>query len=414
MTVNIPNRTDGPWQFISATGKHYGLKINNYVDERRDPIKSTKAAIAYLSALYEEFNSWHLAVAGYNAGEGKIRKAIKKYNTNNFWEIAQQRYLRTETKLYVPKLIAAILISKEPEKYGFVDIDYDEPFEYETVEVPRWTTIRAVSVAIDMDFEELRNYNRELRRAITPPNKPMYTLKVPRGSKTIVQKNLPRVHAVMTTKYKTHTVKKGDTLTKICKKYSLNKTTLLKANDLRSATLKTGKRLRIPYRTTTYKLLSNTEMASRATPAEALPENLVLHTVLPGETISEISKRYGVPVHIIGGWNDLPNIHRIRAGQHLTLFLSDTDSSRTGSVAPPVATRQIVANTAKRAPSNDDQNDSQTRLTYYMVRGGDSLWTIAKRYNITPEKIRRWNQIKGDIIHPGRRLLLKIKIDADA
>ncbi len=420
LTAYSRARAVGPWQFMRATGRNYGLTINSYVDERRDPIKSTKAAVAYLSALFEEFNSWHLAVAGYNAGEGRIRKGIRKYKTNNFWELAQTKHLRLETKRYVPKLIAAILIAKEPHKYGFTDLAYEEPFTYETVDVPRWTTLRAVAVAIDMDFEELRNYNRQLRRAISPPDPATYTLRVPFGTAKLVEQNLPRVHAVMTTDYKTHTVRHGETLTGICKKYNLNKTTLLKANDLRSASLVSGKRLRIPFRTTSYKLLSENEVASKIGPASAIPENLVLHKVRPGETISEISKRYGAPPHMIAAWNDLESIHRIRAGQQLALFLSDTDtlppqpSYTEAEEEEPQKNFQVASNPAKTRPEYDeDSGESETRLTYYMVQGGDTLWTIAKRYNLTPEKIRRWNQIKGDLIFPGKRLLLKVKKDAD-
>ncbi|MBU0728832.1 MAG: LysM peptidoglycan-binding domain-containing protein [Proteobacteria bacterium] len=416
LTAYSRARAVGPWQFMRATGRKYGLTVNDFVDERRDPVKSSAAAIAYLSYLYEDFKSWHLAVAAYNAGEGKIRKAVRKYKTNNFWEIAQERYLRPETKLYVPKLIAAILIAKEPEKYGFTDIEYDEPFEYETVEVPRWTTIQAVSVAIDMDFEELRNYNRELRRAITPAEQKRYPLKVPIGTKELVEQNLPRVQAVMTTKYQTHKVLKGDTLTKICSKYNLNKTTLLKANDLQASQLIPGKNLRIPYRTTEYKLLSENEIASKIKPAEASPENLVLHKVRPGETISEISKRYGAPPYMIAAWNNLPSIHSIRAGQQLALYLTDEDKTLSPKAlsafeyTTPITT---VTTVAKRIPETETEENSDTQLTYYQVQGGDTLWTIAKRYNLTPDKIRRWNQIKGDTIYPGHRLLLKIKKDVD-
>lgn len=400
LTAYSRARAVGPWQFIRATGRNYGLTVNSYIDERRNPEKATKAAIAYLSDLYNEFGSWHLAVAGYNAGEGKIRRAIKRYKTDNFWELAKKRYLKLETKRYVPKLIAAIIIAKNPEKYGFTDINYQEPLSYETVGVPRWTSLRAVAIACNVEFEELHNLNRELRRRLTPPNYSTFPLKVPVGKKVLVAENLPRVQPIIKTKYKQHVVKPGETITKICRRYNLNKTTLLKANNLRTPQLTLGQPLRIPYQTTTYKLLAQKAVAGNSGPAGIAPTNLVLHKVQPGETVSEIATRYNVPLHMIAAWNDLKDLHRINAGQQLALYLQDAPHLS----AKSSQNMEIQPNPEKNTPS----------LTYYQVRGGDTLWSIAKKYQLTPKKIKSWNNIEGDIIYPGRRLLLKLAADIDA
>lgn len=376
----------GPWQFIRSTGRLYGLKINSYLDERRNPVKATHAAIAFLSDLYEQFGDWHLAVAAYNAGGRKISRGLKRYKCKNFWELAQKRYLKLETKRYVPKLIAAIIIAKDPEKYGFTHINYEPPLAYETVEVPRWTSLRAAAVACDTGFEELRNLNRELRKLITPPDYSSYPLKVPSGKKDIMANNLPKVHASITTGYKTHIVRKNETLTKICKKYNLNKTTLLKTNNLRKSKLEIGQRLRIPYQTTTYTLWDKNTPRPKGDDSQ-----LVLHKIRPGETITHISRRYDVPVHLIAGWNDLQDIHRIRAGQQIALYLSG--SGNTGfSISQSQVT--LPAEATASAP------------LYYRVRRGDSLWSIGRRFDINPESIRLWNNIKNNLIHPGTRLLL--------
>lgn len=199
----------GLWQFIKSTGKNYGLRIDSWVDERRDPEKSTRAAIAYLSFLYEEFDSWYLAVAAYNAGEGKIGRGIKKYKTRDFWKLASKKYLKLETKRYVPKLIAAIIISKEPEKYGFTGIDYQEPVFYDTISVPPMTDLNAVAVASNFNVKKIKKLNNELLKNYTPPGKRKYELRVPNGSYGTVAENLSRLHPVVTTDYKTHVVKKG-------------------------------------------------------------------------------------------------------------------------------------------------------------------------------------------------------------
>src|SRR3989338_4539642 len=138
-------RATGAWQFIYETGRRYGLKVDSWVDERRDPEKSTVAAAKYLKDLYDRFNNWYLAAAGYNAGEGKIGRAIRKYATEDFWEIAEQKYLKRETKDYVPKLIAAALIAKDPEKYGFTNLRYEEAISHDTVTLPSSTDLRVVA-----------------------------------------------------------------------------------------------------------------------------------------------------------------------------------------------------------------------------------------------------------------------------
>lgn len=253
-TVSSRASAVGTWQFMRATGQSYGLTVNNYVDERRDPVKSTKAAAAYLSNLYKQFDSWHLAVAAYNAGEGKIKRAMKQSDSDDFWEIAQSQYIYSETKLYVPQLIAAIMIAKDPEKYGFDGIDYDEPLDYETVHVPRGTPLKAVALACNLPDEEILALNRHLSRAITPPSEADYPLRVPPGKKDLVVRNLPRVRTVMVTEFNNHVVKRGETLTTISRKYKLSKTTLLKANNLDYERLSLGQHLRIPYQTTAYKL----------------------------------------------------------------------------------------------------------------------------------------------------------------
>lgn len=389
----------GPWQFMRRTGRAYKLSINNYVDERRDPIRSTKAAIRFLTDLNKEFDSWQLAVAAYNAGGGTIRRAIRKTGSRDFWQIIKGSHLKKETKYYVPKLIAAIIIAKDPESYGFKDITYDKPLSFATLPVPRWTSMQAVALAGDTPLEEIRNLNRQLRRSITPPGKNLYSIKVPAAKKELIAKNLPRVKATISTKYKTHVIKKGDSVSRICNKYNINKKTLLKANNLRSSVLIAGKRLRIPFRTTSYKLLDENMVIAGLGPAETLPENLIIHKIQPGETISELARRYNVPPQMIAAWNGLEDLGRIRAGQQLAFYLQNTAE---------------ISATSKRPKSAKGLSTAENPgLTYYHVLGGDTLWEIARKFQTTPAKIRRWNNIKGNKIYPGHRLLLKTaEIDA--
>ncbi|MFC1844484.1 LysM peptidoglycan-binding domain-containing protein [Thermodesulfobacteriota bacterium] len=467
----------GVWQFIKSTGRNYGLTINSYVDERRNPVKSTDAAVSYLGDLYNEFGSWYLAVAAYNAGEGKIRRAIKKYKTTDFWEIAQGKYLKLETKRYVPKLIAAIIIAREPEKYGFDKIAYASPMTYDEVEVPRWTSIKAVAMACDMEPEELKKYNNELRKEFTPPDRASYPFRVPQGKKAEVEEKLPRVQAIVSTGFKTHKVRQGETLNAICRKYGLTKTVVLKSNNLGASGLKSGQRLRIPYQTTAYEMLPEGSVARGYLAAASAGGNFVLHKIRPGETVSELARLYRVPIHLIATWNDLNDISRIRAGQQLVFYVqnkgtdvasisSDNNSSvkqftptrKKETVKKEVGVHEVrvkLAAVREELHNSGSENyyvvtngDSLWKIarkfnldikelrkinglatnvifpgdrllvaadskppgkeSYYHVRRGDSLWSIARSYNLSPEDIRRWNDLKNNVIHPGNRLRLMV------
>jgi len=421
-TARSRARAVGMWQFIRGTARSYGLKVDSYVDERRDPVKATEAAVEYLSDLYEEFGSWYLAVAGYNAGEGKIRRAVKKHESTNFWVMAQGRYLKLETKRYVPKLIAAIIIAKNPEQYGFSDVAYMAPLVYDTIETPRWTALKAVALACDVDVKVLQGFNRELLKSFTPPDSPAYLLKLPVGKKEMVEKNLPRVHAIVSTNYNTYVVRNGESLSSVCRKYGLTKTIILKANNLRSATLEPGQRLRIPYRTTKYELLPEGTVAPAFLAADGGGDNFILHKVQPGETVSEIALRYNVPAHLLAGWNDLKDISRIRAGQQLALYIRDNDDSRplavqaeaniasAGNNKPrEVETGKSRANGTVVSSAGQHAGAAGREMMHYIIRRGDSLWTIARKFDFTVEEIRIWNNLDNDRIHPGTSLLIAVE-----
>ena len=393
----------GLWQFMSGTGRDYGLSISRYVDERRDAEKSTKAAAAYLKCLYDEFGDWYLAVAAYNGGPGTLRKAIKKTKSRDFWKIAQSRSLRLETKRYVPKLIAAIMIAKEPEKYGFTDIVYEQPLTWEAIEVGPGLSMAAVATLTNSDQTDIKLLNQELRTSRTPMDRERYLVKIPSGTKMLAQSNLPRLHSVVQTEYKTHIVKKGETLTKICRRYNINTTTLLKVNTLTSRNLKPGTRLRIPYQNVAYRILPE-GMDARI----AAQDDLILHTVKRGETISKISGRYQVPAELIVAWNGLVNMHKISEGQQLALYMSSTSptarSLRPPSTAAKESSMLVLSDSRKQLVS---QNNQQNPYTWYMVRSGDSLWTISRKFNTSPDRIKRWNNLKSNLIHPGSKLKLK-------
>jgi membrane-bound lytic murein transglycosylase D len=181
----------GPWQFMKPTAKSYGLRVDNWVDERRDPDKSTMAAAQYLRDLYQLFGSWPLAMAAYNAGEGKVGRSMArlKAKDGDFWDLLDTKLLRAETKEYVPRFVAAAQIAKDPSRFGF-NILPQAPVEFDEVAVTRQVHLKAVAKAAGVTLEDIKNLNPELRREMTPPD-PVYILKVPLGTKTTMMANLP-------------------------------------------------------------------------------------------------------------------------------------------------------------------------------------------------------------------------------
>jgi peptidoglycan lytic transglycosylase D len=244
-------KATGPWQFMKGTAKVYGLRVDNYVDERRDPIKSTVAAARYLRDLYDLFGAWPLAMAAYNAGEGKVMRALHKARAESFSEISKTRLIRRETKEYVPRFMAATIIARNPDRYGFTQ-ESAEPHQFDEVIITRPVHFRAIANATGIPYEELRLFNPELRRDATPPGDESYHLKVPVGTKAKVEQLLDRIPTykfpqlpakaqfVAAGPSRWYKVRVGDTLGKVSKRFRIPVKTLKTKNSLSSPTIRPG------------------------------------------------------------------------------------------------------------------------------------------------------------------------------
>ena len=240
------SRASGPWQFIRGTGKRYGLKINWWVDERRDPVKSTRAAARYLKDLHEEFGSWSLALAAYNAGEGRIRRARRSTKAQDFWSVMRTMKIKPETRNYVPKFIAARLIALDPVAYGFTEVEYQEEFVYDEVSINFPMSLDVIATTAGCTVKEIKDLNPELRRWSTPPVE-SYRLKIPRGSSMTFAANLPKIPAAKRVTVKVHRVRSGDSVWTIAKRYGVPRSAIINYNKLgRRALIKPGQRLIIP------------------------------------------------------------------------------------------------------------------------------------------------------------------------
>ncbi len=322
------SRATGPWQFIKGTAKKYGLKIDNWVDERRDPIKSTVAAANYLKDLYELFGSWPLALASYNAGEGKVQRALVKTKGEDFWDLNNSRYLRRETRGYVPKFMAATIIAKNPQRYGF-SLEYDEPLQYEEVTVEGSVDLRVIAEAAGISFEDLKALNPELKREITPPTSPEYLLKLPKGTKETFLKqygDLPPDKKFRGTPYR---VKRGEALSNVAKKFGTSTLVLQAINHLgEGAVLHEGDSIYLPasvpaapvkakiVRTNKPALISSQQNSS-------LPSNgrKIIYEVKSGDTLWDIAKNFNIPINHLRRWNGLGRHSVIRPGDKLVLAI---------------------------------------------------------------------------------------------
>lgn len=239
----------GMWQFIRATAVRYGLRVDWWIDERRDPEKATRAAARYFKSLYGRFGSWYLAAAGYNAGEGRVARAVRRHNSTDFWKLARYRWpLRRETRNYVPKYLAAMLIAKDPGKYGF-DVSYHDPVDYDKVNVPQATDLRVIARAAGTTVSELRRLNPELLRWFTPPNHPDYQIKLPAGTAERYMENIEKVPSDERVKFLRHRVRRGDTLYTIARRYGAPLKHIIYLNDIkRPRLIRPGMVIMVPVR----------------------------------------------------------------------------------------------------------------------------------------------------------------------
>lgn len=321
----------GPWQFIAGTGKRYALRIDQWIDERRDPLKSTVAAALYLKELYSLFNkNWYLAAAGYNAGENKILRAMDMYNSTDFWELAEGSYLKRETKDYVPKLLAAAIIAKEPEKYGFADVAYLPPIEFDTVIIPSRTDLDLVARLAEVSPETIRDLNPGLRKWCTPPDYPQFELKLPKGKRDLflsAYKNIPvserYTERVVYTKYR---AKKGDSVASIARRFGADPREVTAINNLKHSRKLRGKLLKIPVNP----VCAPSLVADSATPPAKNKQHkqvVQYYTVKHGDTLTSVAKRFNVTTKLIAVWNNLRPKGVLMPGKKLIVAKSGAISS---------------------------------------------------------------------------------------
>jgi membrane-bound lytic murein transglycosylase D len=397
----------GYWQFIRGTGKRYGLDINPFVDERRDPVFATQAAAEYFKGLYSVFGSWYLAMASYNVGENRVKIEVMNHYTRDFWELARKRRLPKETINYVPKFIAAKLIAKEPAKYGFGEIDYLPPIEFDHISVTKPVNLRQMAEKLSLNYEDFKALNPKYKGEIAPVKGQELVLRIPPGTTeaALIAANESFVTQVQfiadTGDTQEYRIRRGDNLNSIARKYRTSVAYLRDLNDLpRRTRLKLGMKIYVPDRTPVKERSSSTTQvakksaapveATSSSAAEATPQQRVTvsadgnyYIVQSGDSLYTIAKKYSTSVAELQRLNKIRRGRMIKVGMKLKVPGPDTSSSA----------REVVKNKV------------------HVVRRGENLSAIAAKYNVEIGDIKSRNKIRNpSSLLVGARLVIPTEV----
>jgi membrane-bound lytic murein transglycosylase D len=380
--INSRVGAGGMWQFMRSTGGRYGLSSNTYIDERYDWQKSTQAAIIYLKELYDMFGSWPLAVSAYNMGEGGLERAIASNGGDrNLWRLIETppaaNRIRRETKKFYAKLLASSIVAQNPERYGFTRKPMPEE-RTTTIQVKGAYALDRIDEQVGLTPGTIASLNPQLIRRITPPMSSI-TLRVPADMRTQVASAIEGMEELQPS---THIVAKGETLSGIASMHRVSLRSLQDVNHIRTPrSLQIGQRLVIPGR------MASNSAGSGATTADG--DGRKVYTVARGDSLSRISSKFGTSVGQLQRWNGLGRSTQIHVGDRLFVNASTTRTAESEEVIEDVATL---------SPAD----------SIYVVRKGDSAYTIAKKHGVSTQSLLEWNGLtKRSILHVGD--VLKIR-----
>jgi len=382
----------GMWQFVSGTARLYGMKVGANVDERKDPVRATRMAAIYLRDLYEEFGDWSLVLAAYNAGKGRVGRAMQRTGHDDFWSLSAARALPRETRDHVPKIYAAIMIATDPEYYGFT-VTPQPLYSYDESVMEHNTDLRLIADLCGITFEQIRELNPHIT-AWVPEG---YPVRIPPGSKADFEEALAQVPPGELLDFITHVVARGDTLSGIAAQYPGTRiASIMEVNNMRNPNrLSIGQRVLIPVgpETRAYRppALAGFDTGERTT-----------YRVQRGDSLYEIAQSFRTDIPNLIRWNNLSS-DRIYPGDTLIVYYGVR-----GNMATPAA----VSSAGGPAPASDGGNGnagssgSSAERGLYTVRRGDSLYEIAQRYDVSVDELKGWNNRRSNTIHPGDKLVV--------
>ena len=412
----------GLWQFIPSTGRFYNLRIDWWMDERRDPEKATAAGLSYLADLHKIFDDWYLAFAAYNTGPGRVRRATRNADSSDYWVLVDGPHLHPETDNYVPKILAAAIIGKHPERYGFTDIAYLEPVESSSTEIKGSVDLDVLARCAGISREEFEEFNPALRRWATPPEGA--TIYLPPGRTEAFLAALGEIPESERLTYVKHRISKGETLSRIATRYGVSVADLSRVNRLENVNrIYVGMTLIVPITDQIPSEAVAEPVPVAAAPAPPQVQTPSVHQVRKGDTLSGIAARYGVTISDIKRWNGLSST-TIFIGQELSLRASRGGTTvkyavSKGDTLSAIASRYGVAlsdlqrwNNIKRASEIQIGQVLQVHLASsgwrtHTVKPGESLGRIATKYGCSVADLKTWNALKSTVIHPGDELRIK-------
>lgn len=389
-----PARASGIWQFIPSTARLYGLRYSWWYDGRRDVVESTRAALDYLEKLHAEFSGdWLLALAAYNSGEGNVRKAIRRNRRAgkpvDFWSLPLPR----ETRSYVPRLLAISAIVANPERYGVTLKPIpDDPY-FAATPLDGQIDLALAAEMAEVSLEELYLLNPGFSRWATDPDGP-HQLLLPVSAVAQFQQRLAELPADQRIRWHRHLIKRGDTLGTIAHKYRTSVSALKQANNLRGTTIRKGRSLMVPMASRSladYRLSADMRRSMR----RRIPGsgNKIIYRVRRGDSLWLIARRFGVSVNKLARWNGLSKRGVLRPGKRLVIWRGTAAVKAAKAKATKVASLESAPVPAV--------------ASVHVVRPGDNLWTIARRYRLSARSLAEWNRIDGDaLLQPGQTLTL--------
>jgi membrane-bound lytic murein transglycosylase D len=374
----------GMWQFMQGTGVRYGLTVDFWEDQRKDPELAARAAARYLKDLHGMFGDWQLALAAYNTGEGRIQRYVNKRPEDDFWDMRSNRKaLHRETREYVPAILAAILLASNPKAYGIEPPPDVPPPAVASVTIDRATDLRVLAKSAGVSLEEIQEMNPSLRRIMTPPRK--YELKIPAGNLEGFQAKLEAVPESERVAVAMHTVAKGETLGSIAKSYHVSAEAIRLANRLPNKRVSPGMNIVVPLG------VAASDPVLYAEEGRGSRSAAKVYKVHKGDTLATVSRRTGVPVDRLKEINHLTS-NELRPGQRLVL-----------EAAPAPVVQAQAAPKGARTPAPQARGEQRV----YHIKAGDTLWEIARHYGITLDQLCRANRISpSHQFHPGDTLII--------
>jgi membrane-bound lytic murein transglycosylase D len=396
----------GIWQFMGSRAIGYGLHHNMWVDDRQDPVKSTRAAARHLKDLYNQFGDWYLAMAAYNSGPGTVQAAVKRTGYADFWELYQRNVLPKETRNYVPIILAVTIMAKNPSQYGLDDVVMEQPAQYDTVSINYPVDLRLVAECVNSTVSDLQDLNPSLLR-LTTPRDGKFDLRLPAGTKDQYETAINSIPTDMRLWWRYHTVHQGDTLAALARTYHTTAKSISEKNHLEGGELETDAKLVIPVAPGKHPTSDTATYARRIT----------RYKVHKGDTVESVADNFGISAQQLRRWNGIrgdslsgrrvlalhlpisPGAHEAEVASSHSKTKHTTPKTETASTKPPATKSSEVEHL--------DTEKSEIAVVHHKVRSGETLYSIANAYRTTVAALKRDNRNVA-VIRPGMILTVQV------